>query len=106
MIPKLGEQITSNCILERKLINVRHPEGFNIRRKEWHVKELKKDITGIIIGKRTLSNGKTIWNYEGGYEYEPTEFLFALLIVTHISKKPIIIPYHKWTEKIGKLNTN
>ena len=51
---------------------------------------------GIIIGRRTLSNGKNNYpGYDEPIEYKATEFFPAYLIVTSLRSAPVhVLPEH------------
>ena len=50
---------------------------------------------GIIIGKRTLSNGDTHYGYDGDTTYTPKEHFTAYLIVTSLRSAPVhVLPEH------------
>lgn len=61
---------------------------------EWKVEQLPEPITGFVMGKRTLYNGKI----EGSGQYDdpryfvPTAILRAFLVAYDIRKKPIYTP--------------
>lgn len=51
---------------------------------------------GIIIGKRTLSNGNAHWiGYDGPTAYKPTQHFTAYLIAHDLHRKPVhVLPEH------------
>lgn len=51
---------------------------------------------GIIVGKRTLSNGNTRWlGEDGGNGYEPVESFTAYLIAYDLHRRPVhVLPEH------------
>lgn len=61
-------------------------------RKYWHTKQCKSR-TGVLVGMRTLSNGLRGWiDSEEGYDYNPTEYLQAVLVAFDIHRKPVLVP--------------
>jgi hypothetical protein len=86
---KLGQPVIFSKVLYRK--ELQHPEKRYKRIKKWLEKPVKEQ-SGIIIGKRTLSNGETEWEEEVGNIYEGKEYFQALLIATSLSAKPVFIP--------------
>lgn len=51
--------------------------------KVWARIPLTRPTTGIVVGCRTLSNGKVKY-WEDGTTYEPTEHLPAVLVATNL----------------------
>ncbi|WP_461169295.1 hypothetical protein [Arthrobacter sp. Z1-15] len=50
---------------------------------------------GVIVGKRTLSNGTANWLGDGGTEYVPTWHFTAYLIAHNLHRKPVyVLPEH------------
>lgn len=50
---------------------------------------------GIIIGKRTLSDGDTLYNYDVGNEYRPFRHYTAWLVAYDLRRKPVhVLPHH------------
>lgn len=46
-------------------------------------------VEGLVIGKRTLSNGfREYMGFEEGVSYDPTDHFEAYLVATDIRKKP------------------
>jgi hypothetical protein len=51
--------------------------------------------TGIITGRRALSNGETQWNYDGPTVYTATETIVAYVVTWHLYRKPVLVlPEH------------
>lgn len=65
--------------------------------KEWQANAFAPEREGIIIGKRTLSNGYTRWE-DYGTEYAPAEHFTAYLIVTDLHSKPVHVLSEHITE--------
>lgn len=62
--------------------------------KEWQGNQFAQPAEGIIIGKRTLSNGYAQWE-EWGMDYGPAEHFTAWLVVTGLRSKPVhVLPEH------------
>lgn len=86
----LGEKIT----VEKEYKRVRrwdYSKDHGQRMKEWEMKPIKP-ITGVIVGIRTLSNGRTDFDNEAGYMYSPNYFFKALLVSVSLYRKPILVP--------------
>lgn len=86
---KLGQQISFSKVLIRK--DLSHPDNRFRRLKKWQ-EQVVKEQSGIVIGKRTLSNGEKEWDSEAGYMYEGKEYFPALLVATSLNSKPVYIP--------------
>lgn len=51
--------------------------------------------TGIIVGKRTLSNGDSHWHYDDAPTYTIKETFTAYLVAYDINRKPVhVLPEH------------
>lgn len=62
--------------------------------KEWQGNEFAPEREGIIVGKRTLSNGYAQWE-EYGTEYTAAEHFTAWMIVTDLRSAPVhVLPEH------------
>lgn len=51
--------------------------------------------TGIIVGIRTLSNGTIEQSYDEPTIYTPHNYFKALLVVTDLRRKPLLVHYPK-----------
>lgn len=58
---------------------------------------------GVIVGKRTLSNGNTRWlGEDDGNGYEPTEHFTAYLVAYDLRRKPVhVLPEHITPELVN-----
>lgn len=83
---ELGQEITITCFYKR----VKKFENKK-RWKIWETAPLKKDIKGVIVGVRTISNGITDYESEG-YLYSPKYHFPALLVSYSLSRNPILVP--------------
>jgi hypothetical protein len=62
--------------------------------KEWTPNDFIPPTEGIIVGKRTLSNGYSQWE-EYGYEYSPATHFTAWMVVTDLRSAPVhVLPEH------------
>jgi hypothetical protein len=69
----------------------RHHQSIN---KEWYGNQFAPEAEGIIVGKRTLSNGYAQWE-EYGTEYTPAEHFTAWMVVTNLHSAPVhVLPEH------------
>lgn len=60
-------------------------EGIN---RKWIAR--KEDFSGVIIGKRTLSNGCRYYD-DYGYQYQKLEHFTAYLVVADMSHNPVYV---------------
>lgn len=88
---KLGEWILATC----KLVRTKERVGGGISNRTWRLEEFNPPQKVMVIGKRTLSDGRASWDSESGWEYNPTAFMFALLVVSSMKEKPFLIPYRE-----------
>ena len=86
---KLGQIIETDKHLERRTIYTSEP--FKPDGKQWIETKIKTPKKVMIIGVRTLTNGKRDWTKEGIF-YWPTEYIKALLVVENLNRKPFYIP--------------
>lgn len=110
---KLGQRVRFTHPMKRRTVPVRAIEadpattttttggtqylGKRRINKEWQANAFAPEREGIIIGKRTLSNGYTRWE-EYGTEYAPAEHFTAYLIVTDLHSKPVHVLSEHITE--------
>lgn len=91
--PKLGDWIT----VFDKYIRVKSPvvstPGYRSSNRIWKLQSLEPPLKVLVVGKRTISDGRADWDSETGYEYSPKEFMTALLVVSAMNKKPFLVPY-------------
>ncbi len=71
----------------------RHPDFFNsfTDTRVWEEIQLKEPLEGIVIGSRTLSNGKTEYDNESGTTYIPKEHFNAVLVAVSLRNKPFFV---------------
>lgn len=83
---KLGEEIEVKSILVRiRTYNDSEPYKY----VEWSEYPLEQPKTGIIIGKRTLSNGFTSTEPGEGTLYTPTDYINVALVVFNLRENPV-----------------
>lgn len=84
---RLGQRVRFTRPLER--VNTWDPEQRG-HGKEWHYPAHAKNVEqeGVLIGKRTLVNGRIHWD-DGGTVFVPVEYFPAYLIVTAMHLKPV-----------------
>lgn len=99
---KLGQPITFTKTLMRKDEYRRNDFGWNERYREWKTEELREPKNGIIIGYRNLSNGRADYEHECGWLYTPQSHFKALVVVTSLRSKPIIVPMSELPTEIEK----
>ncbi|WXW93182.1 hypothetical protein SEA_BRAYBEAST_46 [Arthrobacter phage BrayBeast] len=81
-------------------VTVKLPYGQEWKEKrhvnvEWTVNPFDGPAEGIIVGKRTLSNGYREYHYDAGYEYGPAEHFTAYLVAFDLRRKPVhVLPEH------------
>lgn len=66
-----------------------------LRMKIWDLLPMKEDTTGVVVGIRTVSNGRTDFDSEAGYMYSPKEFFQVLVVATSLYRQPILAPLPK-----------
>jgi monoamine oxidase len=107
---KLGQRVRFTRPMARRPVggrNITVTEGLGDRTWErerfinraWEPDPYAPEREGIIIGKRTLSNGHHYWESEGygeGYWInEPAEHFTAYLIAFDLHRKPVhVLPEH------------
>jgi hypothetical protein len=69
--------------------------GWRVRTRFWEDRKFREGVTKevIVIGVRTLSNGKTEYEEEVGNMYTPITYFKALLVVESLSSKPFYIKH-------------
>ena len=60
-------------------------------RRFWQEIPLSKKLEGVVIGVRTLSEGKVHYIYEEGNYYEHKNNVFALLVVFSPYRNPVYV---------------
>lgn len=80
--PFLGQEITITHHLARR----RH-----WHKRDWISQKLRHPVQGIIIGKRTISNGRTEYVEDGIRAYIPEEYFDAYLVSTDLKSKPKLV---------------
>lgn len=87
----LGQRVTfSNAdVLERA---TQTGPGYRTR-KVWRTPLWKKpgESRGVVVGIRTLSNGRVTYNYDEPTEYTANEWFKAALIATDLLRKPVFV---------------
>lgn len=84
---------TRTMKLEETIAGAPYTRTVSINR-EWQGNEFAQPAEGIIIGKRTLSNGYSQWE-EWGMDYGPAEHFTAWLVVKDLKSKPVhVMPEH------------
>lgn len=89
----LGQEIIISEVIKRREHYVTTEMGTRQRIKTWDIFPLKKSKKGIVIGIRTLSNGRTSYQSDYGYIYYPNNYFKALLVVSGIHAKPFFVKY-------------
>lgn len=84
----LGTKVRFSIFLKRSWVEARR-ENFSghYQNKVWFPTE-GPIREGLVIGKRTLSNGLREWD-EDGVSYQPGEFLPAYLVVFDLRRAPV-----------------
>jgi hypothetical protein len=59
--------------------------------KIWVGVELPHRQEGIIVGKRTLSDGEVQYTYDSGVIYRQKSTFTAWLVATDIHRKPVLV---------------
>lgn len=90
---QFGEKIQITHILKRKKEWKKHPkwEFPNvIEHKSWESLSYSQG-EGIVIGKRTLSNGYNEYHPETGNIFHPQEHFQAYLVAVDMRKNPVYV---------------
>ncbi len=83
----LGDKVTFTATLQR-----RQKASDYGTHKYWHRADCAPQ-TGILIGRRMLSNGKRVWDgNEEGFSYRPTEQVRAALVAFALHRAPVLVP--------------
>lgn len=62
---------------------------------EWQPDPFQPTRPGVIVGRRTLSNGNVHYLGEDGTDYRPTEHFTAYLVAFDLRRKPVLVrPEH------------
>ena len=69
----------------------RLPQKHTIWRKVWERKPEKIPRPGVIIGRRTLSDGENDYTGERGEIYKPKHYFNAYLVVFDMSTNPVYV---------------
>lgn len=87
---KIGQKLNVKSSLKRVLIRGNyHTQS----RKEWVEVKLFKEIEVIVVGIRTISDGKIWYMGDEGTCYTPDVFRKALLVTKNINSKPFYISF-------------
>ena len=100
----MSEQVTAESVGEWTLgerVRVDHRlvrQVHDRSRKVWVYEDLLVEQEGLVVGVRTLSNGKRDWesvdDFGGGggyWEYQPSAYFRALLVVTDLRRRPFLV---------------
>jgi hypothetical protein len=89
----LGQPVTFSQTLVRRWVDTDTPFGGD-HPKRWVA--IENPGAGIIIGRRTLSNGVNTGLYsDDGIRYKATEHFAAYLVVETLNSKPVhVLPEH------------
>lgn len=87
---KLGQPISFSIVFVRRE-EWKKGEYLTTRRKVWGHKQVS-ETTGIIIGKRTLSNGNTHHDSEAGWMYAADEYFPAYIVAFDLKRSPVLVP--------------
>jgi hypothetical protein len=106
----LGQRVRFTRPMKRQSVPLRYVEkvenysGAEHKRKlavnkAWVPNEFSAEAEGIIVGKRTLSNGHHAFEsdgWEGGYWLnEPAEYFTAYMVVSDLRSAPVhVLPEH------------
>ena len=83
---ELGQEIEVKSIL-RRVKSRRDSDPWTYL--DWIEGPLEQPRTGIVIGKRTLSNGFTSVEPGEGILYTPTDYINVLLVVFNLKENPV-----------------
>ena len=84
---KFGDRVFITAKLARG--HIERPQS-DVWIKGWTRSPLKEPREGIYLGKRTLSTGRTVNDYEGSY-YEPLEYTKAILVAVSNRENPVYV---------------
>jgi hypothetical protein len=98
---KLGEKIVVEKYYKRVKYHEDNGHGWQQRMKEWRETAMRPTV-GVIVGVRTVSNGRTDYEDDAGYIYSPKKFFRAILVSTSLYRLPILVPFETSTELIEK----
>ncbi len=93
---ELGAPVTVTARLQRRKrtnpdrVKAGEPDAVHT----WETVTYPQPVRGLVIGRRTLRNGRRWWSYdaEAPGQWEPTEAVPALLVVTAMGKAPVYVP--------------
>lgn len=90
---QLGDKVNAFAIIERKALDyIKNEYGYTDgQKKEWVRKLLLPGCNGIIIGKRTLSNGINRWGQDYGNVYFPKVSFVGYIAAFDLKRKPIYV---------------
>jgi hypothetical protein len=90
---ELGQKIRVESTLTRKSKFVKESDlsPYKYEVKFWDETKLRNPVDGIVVGIRSLSNGRNHYIPEYGNDYEPKEHFRALIVAYHLSRKPLLV---------------
>lgn len=59
--------------------------------KYWEIRNFKQTRTGILLGFRTISNGRVVHDYEDGNYFVPKEYYRVALVCLNKHENPIYV---------------
>lgn len=92
---EFGQRVWFSQTYKRKWESRKIPNDEFGRSEAWKVWQTFSSIQtkeGIIIGKRTLSNGINHWDPDAGNMYESKDFFPAYLVAYDMKQKPVLVP--------------
>lgn len=85
----LGTKVRFHTFLKRSWIEAQRENSYGrYQNKVWFPTD-GPIHEGIVIGKRTLSNGLRDWGGGDNISYSPTEYLAAYLVVFDLRRAPV-----------------
>lgn len=87
MDPKFGDKV----IIRAKLSRQYDGSDGKYYRKAWVRFKFREPKTGILIGFRTLADGRVESMGDDGVLFHPTQYLRAALVVTGPRSKPVLV---------------
>jgi hypothetical protein len=84
--PAFGARVRVTATLRRRTIDTHTP------RRAWKPWPLSAAREGLYIGRRTLYDGKVIYE-EYGIEFHPESHFTAALVVFSERERPVLVPF-------------
>ena len=88
----MGSIVTVYTRLIRVIPN--HSGG---RLREWHRQNLLKPWAGWVVGFRTKSNGRIVFDPEDGNHWEPHKPISVIMVSSWLTTNPIPVPLDGFT---------